>query len=151
MIILTMSVWDTKTDLHCTPSTSTLGGGRGDPVKIKMSIGAAPTGIVAITVFVAVSIALTVPSKLLTTYANALSDVNAMIKGLPPTVTVAVTVSVAVVMTLTVPSPVFETNTDVPEGFVLKNCGPLPTGIVADTVSVAISITLTVASEPLVT
>src|SRR5215813_8677116 len=103
-----------------------------------------PTGTVATTVLVAVSITDTVPKKqqgiLFVTYAWVPSGVMATPKG-SRTGTVATTVLVAVSITDTPPEILFATYAWVPSGVMATPMGRTPTGTVATTVLVAVSIT----------
>ena len=107
--------------------------------------------IVAVTVFVAVSITDTVPEMKLVTYARVPSGRNATPPGLLPTAIVAITAFVAVLVTDTVFEPWLVTYARVPSGLTAAPFGLPPTVIVAVTVFDAVSITDTVFEPKFVT
>ena len=89
-----------------------------------------PTGIVATTVFVVLSITETVPSLLFTTYISPLFGLNATPAGADPTVIVATTVFVVVSITETVLLPKFVTYISPLFGLKAIPTEPFPTAMV---------------------
>ena len=110
-----------------------------------------PTANVVATVFVAVSMTLTVPTPELVTKTWVPSGVAAMPAAPGPTVMVFVTELVAVEITLTVPSPSLVTYNVEPSGVRARPSGASPTVIVAASVSVAVEMTVTVESPKFAT
>src|SRR6478672_8906561 len=80
-----------------------------------MSLGLAPTVMVATTALVAVSITETVPDPPLVTYARVPSGLTATALGAAPTVMVVIRFLVATSITDTVPAPLFATYARLPE------------------------------------
>ena len=94
---------------------------------IAMSLGLAPTVMVATTALVAVSITETVPDPLLVTYARVPSGLTATALGAAPTVMVVIRFLVARSITDTVPAPLLATYARLPEIATADGEPPVPT------------------------